>query len=226
VLITTFDASGVVGNGADDTAANLGVTFVSANVTAAATVTMTGGAGNDALTGSVATDNFVLTSGGSDTVTLQATRTLNGQDTITGFTGGAVTATTAPDVLDIAGFAVVLQDGNAADATTLIFDSTTATTDLTIAGLNVQATIVVTGAATLDATLVVGAATARTGEIVIGDNLAAYILQANAATSTSFNLYRVFDSNGAAAGVTAEMELMGVVNMTNAVSTLVAGNIS
>jgi S-layer protein len=58
VAITTFNASGVVGNGATDTAANLAVTFVSANTTAAATVTITGGAGNDALTGNAAIDSI------------------------------------------------------------------------------------------------------------------------------------------------------------------------
>jgi S-layer protein len=226
IAITTFNASGVVGDNviAVDTAASLGVTFVSQNTTAGAVVTMTGGAGNDALTGSVANDTFVLTSGGSDTATLQATLLLNGLDTITGFTGGTVNATTAPDVIDIAGFAVVLQDGNGA-AAGLIFNSTTAITDLTIAGASVQATTVVTGTATLDPTLVVSAGTARNGEIVVGDNLSAYILQANAATSTSFNLYRVFDSNAAGAGVVTAMELMGTVNMTNTVNDLVVGNI-
>ncbi len=59
--ITTFDASGVVGNStstAVDTAANLGVTFTSANITTAATVTITGGAGNDTLTGAAAKDTI------------------------------------------------------------------------------------------------------------------------------------------------------------------------
>lgn len=59
--ITTFDASGVVGNStstAVDTAANLGVTFTSANVTTTATVTITGGAGNDTLTGAAAKDTI------------------------------------------------------------------------------------------------------------------------------------------------------------------------
>ncbi|MDO8272459.1 MAG: hypothetical protein Q7U82_11185, partial [Gammaproteobacteria bacterium] len=79
--ITTFDASGVVGNStatAVDTAANLGVTFTSANVTTTATVTMTGGAGNDTLSGAAAKDTInggagadVVSGGlGVDTITV------------------------------------------------------------------------------------------------------------------------------------------------------------
>ncbi|UQG60150.1 DUF4214 domain-containing protein [Marinobacter sp. M3C] len=72
--ITSFDASGVVADSAAtvDTAANLAVTFASANTTAAATVSITGGAGNDTLTGNAAKDTI---SGGA------------GNDTITGGTG-------------------------------------------------------------------------------------------------------------------------------------------
>lgn len=67
VAITNFDASGVVANSTaastfvaatTDSAANLAVTFASANVTAAANVTIRGGAGNDTLTGSVAKDTI------------------------------------------------------------------------------------------------------------------------------------------------------------------------
>jgi S-layer protein len=60
VLITNFNASGVVANGTAtvDTAANLAVTFASANVTAAANVSITGGDGNDTLTGSIAKDTI------------------------------------------------------------------------------------------------------------------------------------------------------------------------
>ena len=58
--ITNFDASAVVGNGTAtvDTAANLAVTFLSANTTAAANVTIKGGAGNDVLTGSLSKDTI------------------------------------------------------------------------------------------------------------------------------------------------------------------------
>ena len=56
--VTSFDASGVVANDATDTAANLGVTFASANNTTTATVTITGGDGNDVLTGNAAKDTI------------------------------------------------------------------------------------------------------------------------------------------------------------------------
>lgn len=65
--ITKFDASGVVANGTADTAANLAVTFASANTTTTASVTITGGAGADTLTGNAAKDT--ITGGvGADTV--------------------------------------------------------------------------------------------------------------------------------------------------------------
>ena len=63
--ITSFDASGVVANdtvqgpgyaATTDTAANLAVTFLSANNTATDTVTIKGGAGNDVLSGNIAKD--------------------------------------------------------------------------------------------------------------------------------------------------------------------------
>ena len=74
--VTSFDASGVVANDATDTATNLGVSFTSANNTTTATVTITGGDGNDVLVGGAAKDiltggkgNDVLTGGlGADTI--------------------------------------------------------------------------------------------------------------------------------------------------------------
>jgi hypothetical protein len=58
--ITTFDASGVVADSGAiiDTAANLGVTFVSDNSTTTAVVTITGGDGNDTLEGHSAKDTI------------------------------------------------------------------------------------------------------------------------------------------------------------------------
>jgi len=74
--VTKFDASGVVANGTADTAANLAVTFASANTTTTANVTIVGGAGADTLTGNAAKDN--ITGGaGADIVAGGA-----GQDTI------------------------------------------------------------------------------------------------------------------------------------------------
>lgn len=79
--VTSFDASGVVGNGADDTAANLAVTFTSANNTATAEVTIKGGAGNDVLTGNAAKDTLI---GGAGDDTLDGAA---GVDVLTGGEG-------------------------------------------------------------------------------------------------------------------------------------------
>ena len=57
--VTNFDASGVVANSANDTAANLAVTFASANDTTTAEVTIKGGVGNDFLTGGAAKDTII-----------------------------------------------------------------------------------------------------------------------------------------------------------------------
>jgi S-layer protein len=93
VAITTFNASGVVGNGATDTAANLAVTFVSANTTAAATVTITGGAGNDALTGNAAIDS-ISGADGDDVIDGAAGNDIlnggTGNDSLTGGAGADV----------------------------------------------------------------------------------------------------------------------------------------
>ena len=106
--VTRFDASGVVGNSTDDTAALLAVTFLSANTTATANVTITGGAGNDTLTGNAArdtitggegadtisgaagNDTIILTetTAAADTVVFALTAAANGIDTITGFAAG------------------------------------------------------------------------------------------------------------------------------------------
>nr|WP_315401719.1 DUF4214 domain-containing protein [uncultured Duganella sp.] len=106
--VTTFDASGVVGNTSADTGANLGVKFTSTNTTAA--VSITGGAGNDVLTASAGSNVHTITGGnGADTITGGAgndiinltettaaadtvvflTAASNGIDTITGFAAGA-----------------------------------------------------------------------------------------------------------------------------------------
>jgi len=86
--VTSFDASGVTGAAAD--AAALAVAFTSDNATTTATVTITGGSGNDALTGNAAMD--VITGGlGNDTLSgLAGKDTLNGDagnDTLNGGTG-------------------------------------------------------------------------------------------------------------------------------------------
>lgn len=82
--VTSFDASGVVANGALDTAGNLAVTFTSANTTSTATVKIIGGAGNDVLTGVGALDS-ISGGAGADTITGGA-----GADTLTGGAGADV----------------------------------------------------------------------------------------------------------------------------------------
>jgi len=81
--VTTFDASGVVANGTAtaDPAASLAVTFAHQNTSSTATVTMTGGAGNDVLTGNAGKDT-IIGGAGNDNLTGGA-----GVDTLTGGTG-------------------------------------------------------------------------------------------------------------------------------------------
>lgn len=119
--VTSFDASGVVANDATDTAANLGVSFTSANNTTTATVTITGGDGNDVLVGGAAKDiltggkgNDVLAGGlGADTINVGighdvinlASATVAGTtdsgtaifDTVNGFKTVGTAITTAAD---------------------------------------------------------------------------------------------------------------------------------
>ncbi|MDO9318166.1 MAG: calcium-binding protein [Gammaproteobacteria bacterium] len=108
-VITTFDASGVVGNStstAVDTAANLGVTFTSANVTTTATVTITGGAGNDTLSGAAAKDTI---NGGA------------GADTVSGGLGvDTITVGEGRDIVVVNSTA-----GTSTDSGTAAFDSVT-----------------------------------------------------------------------------------------------------
>lgn len=118
--ITSFDASGVVANNTvdgpgvaatTDSAANLAVTFLSANNTATDTVTIKGGAGNDVLSGNIAKDTI---SGGA------------GADYIYGDNAGTnrvenfvVTGTTASETVKVTifGIEVSATTGASADAT-------------------------------------------------------------------------------------------------------------
>lgn len=84
--ITTFDASGVVSNGTTaDAAADLAVTFTSANITAGEAVTIIGGAGNDALTGTAQANDTITGGKGIDTITYTG-----GKDTFTGGEGADI----------------------------------------------------------------------------------------------------------------------------------------
>jgi len=89
--VTTFNASGVVGDTDGDTAALLAVSYTSGNDTATATVTITGGAGNDVLTGGDAIDTII---GGAGNDTLDGDV---GQDTLTGGAGRDIFTFTATD---------------------------------------------------------------------------------------------------------------------------------
>jgi Ca2+-binding RTX toxin-like protein len=130
--ITTFNASGVVADSAAtvDTAANLGVTFSSVNSTATATVNITGGDGNDTLSGNAAKDT-INGGKGDDIITGgAAVDTLNGGDgadivyadnagdkrvekfTVTTNSTGSETAT-----VTILGETVSFDDGTTGDAT-------------------------------------------------------------------------------------------------------------
>jgi S-layer protein len=87
VAVTSFDASGVASDGsttaagaADDTAANLAVTFASTNTTTTAVVSITGGTGNDTLTGNASKDT--LSGGAGDDI-------LSGGLGVDSFTGGS-----------------------------------------------------------------------------------------------------------------------------------------
>jgi Ca2+-binding RTX toxin-like protein len=120
--ITTFDASGVVGNTTStgtDTAANLAVTFASANTTATASVTIKGGAGNDTLTGTVAKDTIE----GND-----------GADTIYADNAGNKTSFATANI-DVTGTPT-----GATTVTVSFMGLTTAATSVTLAGANPTAT--------------------------------------------------------------------------------------
>lgn len=90
--IVSFDASAVVADDADtvDTAANLAVQFTSANTDADATVTITGGAGDDQLTGNAGKDTITGNAGDDVLIGLAGDDILNGgagDDVLNGGTG-------------------------------------------------------------------------------------------------------------------------------------------
>jgi S-layer protein len=117
--VTTFDASGIVADAAEDTAALLAVTYSSLNATGSATVTITGGAGNDSLTGNAAKDTIVGGAGNDILGGAAAVDTITGgegADVITGGSGNdniILTETTA--AID----KVVFSGGAATNALTL-----------------------------------------------------------------------------------------------------------
>ena len=118
------------------------------------------------------------------------------------------------------------QDGNGATAG-LSFNATASNTvDLLITGTNTQVHVVVDGAAELNLSNVKAQTsnTAQFGEILVADGASQYVLHASADGSSVAQLYRVFDSNAGAGAITAAVELVGVINLTNTVGDLVVAN--
>ena len=95
--VTSFDASGLTGTGVDG-----GVDYVSENATTTATVTITGGSGDDVLVGNASKDTISGGDGQDD---------LSGEDGVDTLDGGA-----AADILD-GGLGADTQTGGAGDDT-------------------------------------------------------------------------------------------------------------
>jgi len=99
--VTSFDASGVVATTTADTGTNMAVTFVSANTSTTTAVSITGGEGDDSLTGNVSIDT-INGGKGDDTITVTA-----GNDVVDGGAGA-----------DTFIFTDALFDGNSATTAT------------------------------------------------------------------------------------------------------------
>jgi len=210
VLVTNFDASGVVANdtvattsavATTDSAANLAVTYVSVNTTANAAVTIKGGAGADVLTGSAAAINADTITGGE------------GADVITGGTGNDViilTETTA--AIDEVVFAVTAAGANGIDTITGFAAGTGIDLARLVDAPTTNAAQTAAGVAdfeiTTNTTLTVGAAAfALTGaNTTTGD-----IVEITATLSAFGNL--------GTAGVTDGTELLKALSSTNVAAT-------
>lgn len=196
--VTSFDASGVVGNGADDTAANLVVRFTSANNTATAEVTIKGGAGNDVLTGNAAKDTLI---GGA------------GDDTLDGAAG--VDVLTGGEGKDIFVFTTVASSGVSYDTITdlAVADVIRFSTNIT----NADGVTTVTGNQ-LGAVL----SGIDASNAVFQDYLDAAANKGAGVVSwfqTGGNTYVVQDINGAATfqnGLDNVVKITGLVDLTNA----------
>lgn len=142
VAVTSFDASGVVGNDASttDTLANLAVTFASAYTGTGTTVTITGGAGSDSLTGNTKID-IISGGAGADTITGGG-----GADVLTGGAGidtfafGTSGSLYSTAVVKIADFVATTTTSNAGDILTFGGNTTVLAADTTtlVAGSNVN----------------------------------------------------------------------------------------
>lgn len=187
--ITNFDASGVVANdtaastyvaATTDSAANLAVTFLSANTTTSAAVTIKGGAGNDSLTGVAAMDTI---SGGAGADTIQGGA---GADALDGGAGTAdvltyadVTAATSHSLTNLSGVAINLSAAEVTAATiatamggTIVIGGGAAVAGSALAAGS--AGYLATSAANSTATMVRDTVTGF--EVVIGSGLGDYIM--------------------------------------------------
>ncbi len=118
--ITTFDASGVVSNGTTaDPAADLAVTFTSANITAGEAVTIIGGAGDDILEGTAQANDTITGGKGIDTITYTG-----GKDTFTGGSEADVFTSSALGTKDlyltITDFSGTGKDGDTIDVSDIL----------------------------------------------------------------------------------------------------------
>ncbi|TXM71529.1 DUF4214 domain-containing protein [Methylobacterium sp. WL69] len=240
VNVTSFDASGVVGNDALDTAANLAVTYTSVT-TGTAAVSITGGAGDDVLSGNAATTavNTITGGLGADTITggggndiiilTEATAardtvvfrdfTTNGVDTISSFTAG--TAATADNLK------IVTAASTAGGAT---FGESTNTTltigaqNFALTGASTTTNAVVEVNATLSSFGNLGAANVVDGTELLkalsSNNVAASAITSNTAGDNFYlvayqnnnaYVYQVAQAGAADTNVTAsEIHLVGI----------------
>jgi S-layer protein len=207
--VTSFDASGVVANGTADTGALLAVTYASGNTTAATTIT--GGAGNDVLTGNSVKDT-INGGDGADTITGGT-----GVDTLTGGAGvdtfvvaaGGAGITGGEKITD---FSIAL-GGDKLDLSTIVLIADVTGTDVTAA---------VGGAVDVTATVKNGIITIAGADAAIVDTVGEMkaifeILDNNAAADTAAMVlngvtYVMTDVNAGA--VNDIIQLVGVTTAT------------
>ena len=224
----TTNADGITtGSGADNVNGGDGNDNIS---TGAGVDMIAGGAGNDFLNSGTGNDTIDLTGGGSDQVVFNSLAS-NGLDTVTGFQAGATAsggdvlwhATTFPTVVTGGSGASGTADGWQAYDQNGGFDINI--TDVNPANHEMYA--IINGAAVLDPSTVkaLSGNTGAANEILIADGASAFVLQAASNASTSFNLYRLFDSDGGA-GVVVGIELVGMYSMSGSTfDGLVAANV-
>jgi len=147
--VTNFDASGVVATTTADTATNMAVIFTSANTSTTAAVSITGGEGDDALTGNASIDT-ISGGKGDDTITASA-----GNDVITGGAGADTFQFTAALLAANSGTTATFDGGDGADILT-ITDNGATIVDADFRGITSIATLN-TGNGTNSITLASGA---------------------------------------------------------------------